>query len=362
MFLMNNYMRRYYFITAIILALSIACRNDKATTAIVTQIDSPLTPYTLKTPPHFSKPYLPDYNPLTVEGVALGRRLFYDSILSSNGRSCSYCHHQSLGFMMKNSDIGLDPNYYPNIPALINEAWNPYFGWDGVFPDADHIALVDFGPMFFNSNIVNVITKLKADPTYPSMFKRVFPGQDVFVDGVIQEKVAFAVAQFARTIVSSNSKFDRYMMGLEQLTPQESNGYDLFMTEKGDCFHCHGSMLFTDNGFHNTGLDSIFEGYNRGRFNVTGLQKDMGLFRTPTLRNCALTAPYMHDGRYQTLDEVIEHYNSGVHKTATIDPIMTLPGKEMGLLLSTQQKADLKAFLLTLTDTTIFTNPLYGRP
>jgi cytochrome c peroxidase len=121
-------------------------------------------------------------------------------------------------------------------------------------------------------------------------------------------------------------------------------------------------MLFTDNGFHNTGLDSVFDGFNRGRFNVTGEAKDMGLFRTPTLRNCALTAPYMHDGRYQTLDEVIEHYNSGVHKTATIDPIMTLPGKEMGLLLSNTQKQHLKAFLLTLTDTTILSNPQYSRP
>ena len=355
-------MRNFYFII-LSLVLFVACRNDKATTEPSATGDTALTPYTLKTPPHFPPPYLPSYNPLTVEGIALGRRLFYDSILSSNGRSCSFCHHQNSGFMAKNSDLNLDPSFfYPNIPALINEAWNPYFGWDGVFPDADHIAIADFTPGFFNSNIVNVITKLKADSAYPAMFKKVFHGEDVFVDGIIQQRVAFAVAQFARTIVSSNSKFDRFMMGFEQLTTPESEGYNLFMTEKGDCFHCHGSMLFTDNLFHNTGNDSIFVGYNRGRFNVTGQEKDMGLFRTPTLRNCELTAPYMHDGRYQTLDEVIEHYNSGVHKTATIDPIMTLPGKEMGLLLSNQQKANLKAFLLTLTDTTILNNPQFGKP
>jgi len=355
-------MRNRYFVV-MLFAFFVACRNDVSTSITPTPSDgSSLTPYTLNIPPRFPKPYLPDYNPLTVEGITLGRRLFYDSILSSNGRSCSYCHHQNLGFMVKNSDIGLAPGLYPNIPALINEAWNPYYGWDGVFPDADHVAIGDFGPMFFNSNIVNVIAKLKADPTYPAMFKKVFPGQDVFVDGVLQERVAFALAQFVRTIVSSNSKFDKYMMGFTQLTPEEADGYDLFMTEKGDCFHCHGSMLFTDNGFHNTGLDSVFDGFNRGRFNVTGEAKDMGLFRTPTLRNCALTAPYMHDGRYQTLEEVIEHYNSGVHKTATIDPIMTLPGKEMGLLLSDTQKRHLKAFLLTLTDTTILSNPQYSRP
>ncbi len=354
-------MRIFYFII-ISFVFFIACKSDKSTPAPSTA-DTALTPYTLKIPPYFSKPLLPSYNPLTVEGIALGRRLFYDSILSSNGRSCSYCHRQALGFVVKNSDINLDPSYfYPNIPALINEAWNPVYGWDGFFQDADHIAIADFTPGFFNSNIVNVIAKLKADSAYPNMFKKVFHGENVFVDGILQPRVAYAVAQFVRTLVSSNSKFDRYRMGLEQLTAQEANGYNLFMTEKGDCFHCHGTMLFTDNGFHNTGNDSVFADYNRGRFNVTGLEKDMGLFRTPTLRNCALTAPYMHDGRYNTLEEVIEHYNSGVHKSATIDPIMTLPGKEMGLLLSNTEKADLKAFLLTLTDTTVLHNPLYGRP
>jgi cytochrome c peroxidase len=352
-------MRRVALIVIAVVLLA-QCKRDFAPSSAVA-IDTPLTPYTVKVPPHFAKPYLNDYNPLTVEGVELGRRLFYDSILSTNGRSCSYCHPQSQAFTSTLASHSLDPSLYPNIPAFVNEAWNPYYGWDGAYKDMDHIAIADFGPMFFNSNINEVISRLKGDPTYSNLFRKVFKGQDVFQPGVIQEKVAFAAAQFIRTIISSNSKFDRYMLGIEQLTPQEANGYDIFFSEKGDCFHCHGTMLFTDNAFHNTGLDTVFEGFGRGRFNITGLTKDMGLFRTPTLRNIALTSPYMHDGRYATLDEVIEHYNSGVHRTATIDPIMTLPGKEMGLQLSNQEKQDLKAFLLTLTDTTILSNPDYGR-
>lgn len=340
-----------------------SCRKDTA----INESNPPvtgesLTPYSLKIPPRFAAPYLADFNPLTVEGVQLGRRLFYDSILSSNGRSCSFCHRQESSFMSKNSDRGLDPALYPNIPPFVNLAWNPDFTWNGSTTDLDHVAVGDFGPMFFNSNINDVIAKLKADATYPSMFKKVFNGEDVFVDGKLQEKVAFAIAQFLRTIVSSNSKFDRYLLGMEQLTPQEANGYDIFFTEKGDCFHCHGSILFTDNRFHNIGLDSVFNGFDRGRFNVTGKPTDMGLMSTPTLRNIALTAPYMHDGRFQTLDDVIEHYNSKVKKSPTLDPIMTKPGKEMGLQLSNQQKQDLKAFLLTFTDTTIANNSQYSKP
>jgi len=356
-------MRKLFFFLLGLLVLA-GCRQEKATNPepVPVPSDTPLTPYTLTVPPRFPQPYLSGINPMTVEGIALGRRLFYDSILSSNGRSCSYCHPQEASFTSSIPSHGLDQTLYWDILPWINLAWNPYYGWNGAIKDMDHVGIADFGPMYFNSNINDVITKLKADPTYPSMFKRVFH-EDVLVPEKIKEKVAFAVAQFARTIVSSNSKFDKYMLGMAQLTPQEANGYDIFFSEKGDCFHCHGSMLFTDNGLHNIGVDSVFNNtFNQGLYAKTGLAKDMGLMRTPTLRNVALTAPYMHDGRFKTLEEVIEHYNSGVKKSATLDPIMTLPGKEMGLLLSSQQKADLKAFLLTLTDTTILHNPAFSRP
>lgn len=369
MFLIRNKMRAAFLIfTGILLFAN--CRQDKTVVDkpnITT--DTPLTVYNIDVPYRFSQPLLPAYNPLTVEGVELGRKLFYDTILSTNGRTCSFCHPQAKSFTTTYTDLGLDPALYQqfgNIPMFCNEAWNPAYGWIGEFPDMDHIAVADLnGQIFFNTNIPNLITKLKASPYYSYMFRRVFPGQDIYQPGVIQEKVAFALAQFVRTIVVNNSKFDKKIKGLAVLTQSEGRGYDIFMNDVqnggADCFHCHNYPLWTDNAFHNTGLDSTFVGINRGRNNMTGLSKDMGLFRTPTLRNVSLTAPYMHDGRFKTLDEVIEQYNSGVHKSATLDPIMTLPGKEMGLGLSTMQKNDLKAFLLTLTDSTILTNPNYGR-
>ena len=140
------------------------------------------------------------------------------------------------------------------------------------------------------------------------------------------------------------------------------HGLDIFTTEKGDCFHCHSLGLFTDNKFRNNGIDSIYIGNDLGRYNVTTNTNDIGLFKTPTLRNIELTAPYMHDGRFQTLDQVIDHYNSGVKHSATLDPIMTKPSKIYGLGLTTIEKYDLIAFLKTLTDTTFIHNPLLQKP
>ena len=344
----------------ICLLLLSSCKKDVY--KIITT-DTGTTPYILNTPIRFPPPYLSYINPLTVEGIALGRRLFYDQILSSNFRSCSYCHPQWKSFTSSIADHGLDTTQYWDILPWINLAWKPFYGWNGGIKEMDHIGIADLGPKYLNSNMTDVLAKLKADSTYPAMFKKAFHGEDVLIADKIQEKIAFAIAQFAKTIVSSNSKFDKYLMGTAQFTPQEANGYDIFFSEKGDCFHCHGSILLTDNGRHNIGLDTIFNNkYNKGYYTASGMAKDMGLMMTPTLRNVALTSPYMHDGRFKTLEEVIEHYNSGVLKSSTLDPIMTLPGKEMGLFLSKEQKADLKEFLLTFTDSTLLFNPQFSRP
>ncbi len=352
-------MKNIYFFLGLIFLFS-SCKKDLTNTITP---DTSVTPYILIPPLRFPQPYISYINPLTVEGIALGRRLFYDQILSSNFRSCSYCHPQELSFTSSIAEHGLDTTQYWDILPWINLAWKPFYGWNGGIKEMDHIGIADLGPKYLNSNMTEVLAKLKADSTYSAMFKKAFNGEDVLVPDKIQEKIAFAIAQFAKTIVSSNSKFDKYLMGTAQLTPQEANGYDIFYSEKGDCFHCHGTILLTDNGRHNIGLDTVFNNkYNQGYFTASGLAKDMGLMMTPTLRNVAQTSPYMHDGRYKTLEEVIEHYNSGVHKTPTLDPIMTLPGKEMGLLLSNSQKADLKAFLLTFTDSTLLFNPQFSRP
>ena len=163
-------------------------------------------------------------------------------------------------------------------------------------------------------------------------------------------------------MISSNSLCDRFFQHTANLNSSQVNGLVIFTTEKGDCFHCHSLGLFTDDKFHNNGIDSIFSGDNLGRYNITLNNNDIGLFKTPTLRNIELTSPYMHDGRYQTLEQVVEFYNSGVKHSPTLDPIMTKPSKIYGLGLTQTEKQDLVAFLKTLTDTIFIHNPLLQKP
>ncbi|MFI5221642.1 MAG: cytochrome-c peroxidase [Bacteroidia bacterium] len=362
------------YIIVFVFVLVGSCKKDVTTTNNQnpnTSGDTLLNPYVFNIP-RFGPPYIYAPNPMTNEGVDLGRHLFFDPIISSNGRTCSTCHPQSTSFTTTYTAQGLNPVDYQDFgtpPILCNEAWKKTYGWNGVFTDMDHIAIVDLDavnfPQFLKPNIDSVTAKIKANPYYSYMFRRVFKGRDIYnKPDTLKECISFALAQYVRTIVMYQSKFDKYMNGLVQLTPSEYNGYQIFFTERGDCFHCHGSYpLMTDNGFHNNGIDSVFTGpSNSGRYTVTFLEKDMGVFQSPTLRNIELTAPYMHDGRFATLEEVIEHYNSGVTKTPTIDPLFTLPQKAMGLQLSTQEKRDLKAFLLTLTDTTVLYNPAFSKP
>jgi cytochrome c peroxidase len=164
-------------------------------------------------------------------------------------------------------------------------------------------------------------------------------------------------------MVSSDTKLDRVMRHEATFTPQEWDGYVTFTTETGDCFHCHGYPLMTSNVYSNNGLELSPQGTNQGRYLVTGNPTDIGKYSVPTLRNIALTAPYMHDGRFQTLEEVVEFYNSGVHwNSPNIDPIMTKPAKIYGLNLTDSQKANLVLFLKALTDSTYMNNPNYANP
>lgn len=321
------------------------------------------TPYALHVPVGFPQPVIPGFNPTTVEGVRLGRMLFYDPILSTNGRSCSSCHKQATSFT---SGTFTSPEGYSiSLPPLINLAWNPDWEWKGSAAVLDHVPLADFGPVFFNSDMDSVVYKLKHHALYPQYFYEAFGVKDIATlsESELQHKIAYALIQFVRTLISDNSKFDRVMRHEEVFTPQEQNGSIIFYTERGDCFHCHGTPLLTNNTFNNTGLDSLPDGPNLGRYLVTGLNADIGKFSSPTLRNIELTGPYMHDSRFQTLEDVVEFYNSGVHwNSPNIDPIMTKPFKEYGLQLTQQEKSDLIAFLKTFTDTTILSNPAYSNP
>jgi len=321
------------------------------------------TPLDIRTPVGFPPPIYPDWNPSTVEGVRLGRMLFYDDILSSNGLSCSSCHPQSEAFTVP---FHINPaGDTVSVPPVINLAWNPDFLWNGGAQLMEHVPLADFGPEFFNSNMDTVVNRLKAHSLYPRYFKEAFNVNDVGALSVteLQQTIANSLIQFIRTIISDNSKFDKVSRHETAFTAEEMHGANIFYTEQGDCFHCHGTPLFTNNTFNNTGMDTVFSGLNFGRYLYTGLATDMGKFSAPTLRNIELTAPYMHDARFKTLEEVMEFYNSGVHwNSPNIDPIMTKPFKEYGLMLTSMDKADLIAFLKTLTDTTLLTDPTVSDP
>jgi len=326
------------------------------------------TPYEIVEPPLFAQtinpPYIPSDNPLTVEGIALGRKLFYDPILSAdNTQACATCHAAEFSFSESTQfSTGIDGIQGDrNAMPLFNMAWNwsNKFFWDG---RANGVETQAFGPVVnpieMHNTWPNAVASLQNHAEYPDLFNSAFGTSTI--DSTLVSK---AISQFERTLISANSKFDQYLLGQVSLTPAEANGFDIFMTEtKGDCFHCHGSTLnplWTDNEFHNNGLDATFT--DNGLGDVTGDPNDNGKFRTPSLRNLAYSAPYMHDGRFATLDEVINHYSEGLVHSPTIDPLLKYIGQG-GVQLSPSDKADLKAFLLSLSDDDFINNPDFQEP
>lgn len=326
------------FVVCAMWLLYYSCRKDEYVDA-----KEELTPYTLNYPSYFPELPAHSYNPTSVEGVTLGRYLYYDTLLSNVGLSCSSCHFQSNSFT----------DSVANSLAHINLAWANSFLWNGSVNGTLEDAMLFEVEEFFQTNI----SRLNTNVFYREKFKLVYD-----VNYISSKDVSYALAQFVRSLISGNSKFDRYMRYEEMLTLSELNGYAIFNSERGDCFHCHSIGLFTDNRFHNIGLDSVYDQYNSGYYEYTGAAADIGKFKTPTLRNVALTAPYMSDGRFQTLAEVIEHYNTGVKISATVDPVLTKPNHLYGLNLTTQDKADLEAFLNCLTDTSFIANPQFADP
>ncbi len=297
----------------------------------------------------FPIPDLPRDNPLIDERVALGKMLFHEKALSADGTiSCATCHQEDKGHTDGLAvSIGIQQRVGDrNAMPLRNLAWKHEFFWDGrakslreqvLIPIQDHREMAE--------TLEHVCTKLS---DYAPMFQAAFKSP-----GVTPEKIALSLEQYLLTLTAFDAKLDRAMQGRETLTKDEQRGFELFMTENeprtgqfgADCFHCHGGALFTEHQFHNNGLS----GATPGRAKVTGSASDQGKFSTPSLRNVALTAPYMHDGRFKTLEEVIAHYSSGVQRTETLDPNLSKhPGH--GLNLSAEDQAALVAFLKTLTD------------
>lgn len=335
-----------------------ACKKDEET-----PVDVVTTPYFLTVPNGFPPPIIPAGNPITTEGMELGRNLFYDPILSSNGLSCSSCHQAATGY---STPFYVAPSGDSiSVLPIMNLAFNPDFTWTGFFPTTESVCMGDFEPPFFNTNIDTLVSRLKASTKYRNMFFRAFATNNFssMSELELKTKIVSSIGQFIRTIVSANSKYDRYLNHTENLSATELNGLALFFTEQGDCFHCHGGSLMTSNAITNIGLDSLPTGQNRGLYNFTGNPLDDGRFSIPSLRNVALTAPYMHDGRFKTLEQVVEFYNSGVHQNSpNIDPIMTKAAKQFGLQLTTYEKQCLVDFLKALTDTAFLSNPNYQKP
>jgi cytochrome c peroxidase len=329
------------------------------------------TPYTISVPPGFpTNLNIPADNPMTVEGIELGRYLFYDGHLAGRTEegkymSCSSCHIQANSFIIglpRPFPFGLDgtPTHHAMLP-LINLVWNPgTYGWNGSITSIEQDVLgVITEPNEFNSSFVAVEKTISEIPGYREMFNTAFGSEEVNVD-----RISKAIAQFVRTLISADSKFDKYLRGEIQLSASELNGFVLFTTEEGaDCFHCHGSAgnpLFTTHLFYNNGKDTIFDD-PFDRYSVTGDPMNRGAYKATTLRNIEFTAPYMHDGRFNTLDEVINFYSQQLVWSPYIDPLMHHISNG-GTQLTPTEKDQLKSFLLTLSDTSFLHNPQSGPP
>ena len=318
--------------------------------------DMPIaTPYTLVIPEGLPPMNIPATNPLTVEGVALGKRLFYDPILSANNtQSCASCHIQENGFsetsQYSTGIDGIEGNR--NAMPLINLGWQTKFFWDGGANGLESQVIGPItNPIEMHETLANVVAKLNAHAEYPELFKAAFGSAEASSQNIMR-----AIAQFERTLISGNSKYDQYMRGEALLTAQELNGKALFEDmEKGDCVHCHSmGSTFSDFEFRNTGLDSI--PVDEGRYLITLNQGDRGKFKTPSLRNVELTAPFMHDGRFQTLLECVQHYNTGFRYSANLDPNLSFAVKGR---MTQQEMEDLVAFMKTLTDMEFVNNPAF---
>ena len=311
-------------------------------------------PYGMPVSQRFPQLNLPADNPLTEEGVALGARLFADKRLSiNNTQSCLSCHDRGHAFADAHrfSTGAEGQTGKRNSMALFNLAWHGSFFWDGRAKTLREQVLMPIQDAHeMNESLPRVVTKLQGDASYEQAFAKAFGSP-----GIDTDRLAKALEQHLLTLVSDDSKFDRAVRKEAKLSDSETRGLQLFVTEfdparglrGADCFHCHGGMLFTNHAFHNNGL-KLAHG-DIGRMAVTGLAADQGKFKTPSLRNIALTAPYMHDGRFATLEEVVEHYSTGVTQSETLDPNLAKHPKA-GLQLTAQEKADLVAFLCTLTD------------
>ena len=348
--------------------------------------------WTWSLPQNFPAPAVPAYNPMSQAKVTLGRFLFYDKRLSGNGlQSCGSCHQQDKAFTdgLARAVGSTGETHSRNSMGLVNVAYHSSLTWvNPLLTELEQQAMV---PLFgitpiemglTNANVPVVLERLRSDADYPARFAAAFPGES---DPFSITNIVRAIASFQRTLISANSRYDQWTRGEATLTAQELRGFNLFNSEKAECFHCHTGFNFNDQvrhagslnvklPFHNTGLYNIdglggFPADDQGLITFTATASDMGKYRAPSLRNVALTAPYTHDGSVATLEEMLDIYAAGGRHIAAgqpnagdgrLNPYKSdlIPNMNLG----TQDKADLIAFLKTLTNEDFLTNPAHADP
>jgi cytochrome c peroxidase len=326
-------------------------------------------PYPLHYPAYFgNRINITDDNPLTVEGVALGRMLFYERRLSAGGNiSCASCHRQALAFT---DGRAFSPGFdgtptRRNSMTLANLLWVRHFFWDGRAASLEQQALTPLtDPHEMGLPLDSSVSRLGAAGIYGPLFAAAFGSADI-----TPSRIIMALTQFERTLISDNAPYDRYIRGEYQPTASERRGIDLFFnnmslsggTRGAGCGNCHGGPKTFNEMYHNNGLDRVPR--DSGRADVTGMSFDLGRFRVVTLRNIALTAPYMHDGRFKTLQEVIDHYSEHIEPSATLSPsLRDTANRPENLRLTSVEKADLLAFLRMLTDSSFIADPRFFDP
>ncbi len=339
----------------------------------LTNIEYNPTPFTPEIPFNFPALEVPIDNPLTIEGIDLGRHLFYDPLLSADSTmSCSSCHLPELHFQDNTAtSIGIDGiNGHRSSMSLINVGFN-YNGlfWDGRASTLEEQALLPVeDPVELHNQWPNVLDKLRKIPLYQTKFREAFGIDNT--DEISKELAAKALASFERIIIAGkDSKYTKVYENLDVFSDDELLGEDIFVdngvfdTNDGECSHCHAAPLFTINDYRNNGLDSVGPGLSGldefsdyGRFHATGVQSDKGKFKATSLYNIGFTGPFMHDGRFETIDEVLDHYNKGGNPGINVDSNIR------PLNLSSEQLNALKDFLATLVDTSYYKNPMLQNP
>lgn len=361
-------MKKIVFCVLLCYVFTSSCGENEGPANDLTSIPYNPTSYQLTIPDHFPAMDIPPDNPMTQEGVTLGRRLFYDPILSRDQTmSCSSCH-LPRGNFTDNEDfsVGVDgkSGSRSSMPLLNIGFNNNGFFWDGRVNSLEEQALLPVEDTIeLHAMWPDVVTRIQLDQSYPRLFRKAF-GIEQETD-ITKELIVKSIAQFERSLISSGqSKYDRVIAGEEVFTDQELLGHNIFfdidpdVRRHAECGHCHNAPLFTTNEYSNNGIDDIDANSftDAGRALVTGSVFDNGKFRVPTLRNIEHSAPYMHDGRFKSLDEVIDHYDQHVIFSKNVDPNLRV------LNLSEADRAALIAFIKTLEDKDFLEDERYQSP